>query len=159
MRDKLNALAVKGLTKPGIYSDGAGLNFQVRGPDARAWVFRYTLRGKAHWMGLGRYPEVGLADAREAAGAARKVLANGKDPLTERRAAEAARAAAEAAAVVRTFRDVAGHYIHAHEASWKNAKHRQQWRNTLDAYVFPKLGDKPIVDVSVGDVMDVLQPL
>jgi integrase len=161
MAGKLNAAGLRTLVKPGVYADGGGLYLQVRGANRRAWVFRYTLRGKARWMGLGALADVGLAEARGKAEAARVMLKAGTDPLAERRAEAGAAvvAEAEAAVVVRPFRDVAGAYLEAHAEGWKNAKHRQQWVNTLDAYVLPVIGDKPVAGVVVGDVMDCLQPI
>ncbi len=152
---KLTAIGVKNLTKPGVYGDGAGLASQVRSSSARSWVLRYMRDGKAHWLGLGGYPSLSLAEAREVGAAARRLITQGKDPIDHRRANRAARAA-EAR---RTFSEVATTYLAAHEVAWRNPKHRQQWRNTLIAYVFPSLGDTPVADITTADVVAVLQPI
>lgn len=68
---KLNAARVRTLTKPGAYGDGGGLYLQVRGPQHRSWLYRFKLHGKAHLMGLGAIADVSLAEARDAATAAR----------------------------------------------------------------------------------------
>ena len=161
----------KGLTaakvrtaNPGRYGDGAGLYLLVRGPKARFWLFRYAREGKMREMGLGAASgsaAVSLADARVKARRLHDVVREGRDPLADRDATKAAEAAAARQAQVRaiTFRDVAETYIAAHEASWRNAKHRQQWTNTLEAYAFPILGDDPVAEVDTGAVMRVLEPI
>ena len=85
----------------------------------------------------------------------------GIDPLEERKSAAAeALAVAQAARVAgTTFRDVADAYISANEESWRNPKHRQQWRNTLDAYVYPVIGELPVADVGTAHVLKILEPI
>jgi hypothetical protein len=154
---KLNTAKLRNLTKPGVYGDGAGLYLQVRDAGRRTWIYRYTLRGKAHWMGLGTVADVSLADAREAAQAARRQARGvGQDPIDSRRSE---RADAAARAGLNTFGEVADAYIAAHEASWRNAKHRQQWRNTLDTYAAPIIGRLPVSAVATDDVLRVLKPI
>jgi integrase len=152
---KLNAARMRTLTKPGTYGDGGGLYLQVRGPDKRSWLYRFKLHGKPHLMGLGTTDDVSLAEARDAAATARKAVRQGVNPIDQRRAARV-EAAAQASL---TFGQVAEAYIKAHERSWRNAKHRQQWRNTLNAYADPILGKLSVAEVRVGDVMRVLEPL
>ncbi len=152
---KLNAARMRTLMKPGTYGDGASLYLQVRGPAKRSWIYRFKLHGKSHLMGLGTVTDVSLAEVRDAAAAARKMVRQGINPIDERRSARA-EIAAQASL---TFAQVADAYIAAHEPSWRNAKHRQQWRNTLDTYAAPVLGKLPVAQVSVGAVMRVLEPL
>ena len=154
---KLNALKVKSLTKPGRYGDGKNLWLQVRGPEQRSWLFRFTIAGKQQEMGLGPADIVSLAEAREAALEARKLLHTGVNPLDRRQGKKAEQAAEKAAAV--TFRVVGGMYIAAHEATWRNAQHRYQWRQTLDSYVYPIMGDMPVASVKTGEVMRAIEPL
>jgi integrase len=104
-------------------------------------------------MGLGAYPDVSLADARRKAEEARRVLAGGVDPIA------AARAAAAAAGGIPSFREAAERYIAAHEDGWRNPKHRQQWKNTLTTYAYPRLGGMSVADIAVGDVLRVLEPI
>ncbi len=149
---------------PGRYGDGAGLVLFVKPNGQRFWTIRYMIAGRAREMGLGPASGVGavsLKEARERAEEQRRVLRVGRDPLIERDAAAvAARAAAQRAEARRkTVRDVAALYIQAHEASWRNAKHRQQWQSTLTTYVFPIMGDLPVADAESGHVMDVLEPI
>src|SRR5579863_7603499 len=146
---KLNTAKLRTLTRPGTYGDGAGLYLQVRGPENRSWLYRFKLHGKAHLMGLGTVDDVSLSEARDTAAAARKLVRQGVSPIDQRRAARDA-AATQAGL---TFAQVAAAYIAAHEASWRNPKHRQQWRNTLDTYAVPILGKLPVAQVDVGAVM------
>ena len=117
----LTVKAIEGFTKASIYGDGGGLYIQVKRSGRHSWVFRFKAGGKTRWMGLGSYPEVGLADARDAADKTRKPM-NGDgrriDPIEAKREAAAAkvRAEAKAAAVaLRTFRAAGLAYIAAHE--------------------------------------------
>lgn len=105
-------------------------------------------------MGLGSCAQTTLAEARDKAADARKQVKNGVDPL-EAKAAE--KTAAKARQL--TFRDVAKDYIDAHRPGWRNAKHAQQWENTLAAYAFPEIGDKAPRDVTTEDVLKVLKPI
>ncbi|HET7879562.1 MAG TPA: integrase family protein, partial [Acetobacteraceae bacterium] len=152
---KLNAARFRALTKPGTYGDGGGLYLQVRGPANRSWLYRFRLHGKAHLMGLGTATDVSLAEARDAAAEARKLVRQGVNPIDHRRAARAEMTAQAGL----TFTQVADAYIAAHEPSWRNAKHRQQWRNTLTTYADPVLGKLPVASVDVGGVMRVLEPM
>jgi len=153
---KLNAAKLRTLTKPGTYGDGAGLYLQVRRAERRSWLYRFKLHGKPHLMGLGTLADVSLAEARDAAAAARKLVRQGIDPISRRRAE---RADAAERTGLNTFAEVADAYIAAHEASWRNAKHRQQWRNTLDTYARPVLGNLGVAIVDTGAVMRVLEPI
>ena len=108
-------------------------------------------------MGLGAYPDYTLAEARERARQYRRQAQHGADPIAERRAQRAAARLERAKA--RTFRQCAGGYLKANESSWKNAKHRQQWRNTLATYVLPVLGDLPIQQVDEACIVKVLLPI
>lgn len=152
----LNAAKLRTLTRPGTYGDGGGLYLQIRGPENRSWLYRFKLHGRAHLMGLGAFVDVSLSEARDAAQAARKLVRQNVNPIELRRSAKA-----EAAARLgfNTFSEVANAYIAAHEASWRNAKHRQQWRNTLDTYAAPLIGRTPVAQVDTGAVMRVLEPI
>ena len=163
MAGKLTATAVKH-AKEGRHGDGAGLMLDVK-PGGRAyWVLRYMLAGKRRDMGLGAANGASattLAEARERAAVARRQAKSGVDPIQQREAGQkAATAVAQAEkARVRTFRDVAVLYVAAHEAAWRNAKHRAQWESTLAAYVHPQFGNVPIADVGKSHVTAALQPI
>ncbi|HEX5328326.1 MAG TPA: Arm DNA-binding domain-containing protein [Acetobacteraceae bacterium] len=89
---KLNSAKLRTLTKPGVYSDGGGLYLQVRNADHRTWVYRFTLHGRPRWMGLGAFSDVSLAEARESAAGARKLVRQGLDPIEARRSQQASNA-------------------------------------------------------------------
>ena len=110
---KLNAAKMRTLTKPGAHGDGAGLYLQVRGPHNRSWLYRFKLYGKGHLMGLGTDRDVSLAEARDAAAAARMMVRQGINPIDQRRTARAE----NAADVGLTLNEVADAYITAHEPS------------------------------------------
>jgi integrase len=152
---KLTALKIKTLTRPGRYGDGGGLWLQVRDAQRRSWLFRYSIAGTPRQMGLGPFPDVPLADAREAARQCRAATRQSKDPIEERRSAKAT---ARNTSRAMNFRQVADRYIAAHEAGWRNAKHRYQWRATLDL-ACEQIGRTPVAAIATGDVMRVLDPI
>jgi len=160
----VTAAQVERGSKPGRYGDGAGLYLLVRSREAKFWLFRYVRDGKMREMGVGPATgrtAVSLADARAKARELHDRVREGKDPLAEREA-EKAKAKAEAAkaqASAMTFGQVAAMFLAAHEAGWRNEKHRQQWRNTLRDYVLPTLGAEPVADIDTGAVMRLLEPL
>jgi integrase len=108
-------------------------------------------------MGLGGYPAVSLAKARDKAREARELIRQGVDPIERQRAAQSALRAAVASAL--TFEQTAKAYMATHEAGWKNAKHAQQWRNTLEQYAYPVMGQLLVRDVGKEHVLAVLQPI
>lgn len=156
---ELSALEVRRLTAPGRWSVGGvdGLALQVTGPGARSWVLRVTAAGKQREMGLGSFPSVTLADARERARTLRTQLASGQDPVAERQAARSAAAAEREAQ--QTFSALAEQYIAQHASGWKNAKHAAQWVATLETYAGPVLGKLLVRDISTAHVIKVLDPI
>lgn len=168
---ELGPLAVSRLTAPGLHAVGgvSGLYLQVlparqdsgdaakEVPGGRSWVLRATVAGKRRDMGLGGFPSVTLAGARERARSARDLIDQGKDPIETRKAAKLALRAEDAKAI--TFEDAAKAYMGAHESSWRNAKHREQWKNTLKGLAYPTLGKLGVRDIEVAHVLQVLEPL
>ncbi|MGA7325898.1 MAG: integrase arm-type DNA-binding domain-containing protein [Rhodomicrobium sp.] len=140
---------------PGRHGDGAGLYLYVDGKGARSWVFKFSFAGRRPEMGLGGFPDVSLADAREAAAAARKLVKAGANPIEVRREEKAAKLAPKN--VTPTFGACAEALIESRSIEWRNAKHRSQWRMTLTKYAAP-LWDKPVDGIGVEDVLDVLKP-
>lgn len=162
LHNALTSLAVKN-AKPGRHADGGGLHLLVKPTGARSWVYRFMLNGKSRDVGLGAAGQGGmsLANARDAAAALRLKVKAGIDPLEQRdREAAQALAAAQAAKVAgTTFKSVAMDYVAANEASWRNPKHRQQWRNTLETYVYPVVGHLPVSEVETEHVEEILKPI
>lgn len=154
---RLSALQVAKLTKPGLYGDGGGLTLQITATGAKSWLFRYMIAGKAHGMGLGPTHTVSLAEARQKALDARKLLIDGIDPLAAKKQNQIA--ATLAAAKTMTFDQCAEAYILAHKAGWKNAKHVDQWTNTLNTYASPVFGHLPVAEVDTGLVVKCLAPI
>lgn len=162
VNNALTPLTVKN-AKPGRHADGGGLHLLVKESGARSWVYRFMLNGKSRDVGLGTAGPGGisLADARAARDALRLKVKAGIDPLQERQQeAEEALAVAQAAKVAGiTFKAAAEAYIGTNEASWRNDKHRQQWRNTLATYVYPVIGELPVAEVGTAHVLQILEPI
>jgi integrase len=157
--NRLNARSVKTIEAAGLHADGGGLYLSVSG-GSRRWVFVYKRSGRRREMGLGSLRDVCLASARDAAEAARGLLASGVDPIDTRLAARSAETAAKsaAAAAAITFGTFSEDYIKSVEDGWRNAIHRQQWRNSLRDHA-ASLTDKPISAIDTDDVLSVLQPI
>lgn len=155
--NRLSDRAVRAKVTRGLYADGGGLYLQVSIGGSKSWIFRYKRDGKVRDMGFGGWPAVSLADARECAAEARGQLAKGTDPIAARLAA-AQKARLEAARAV-TFKACAEALIGSHEGTWRNPKHRQQWRNTLKTYAYPTIGNTPVADVDTAMVLQIIEPL
>jgi integrase len=159
---KLNKLTALRVTKakPGMHADGGGLYLRVGASGAagaKSWIFRYSVDGKERYLGLGSAASVKLAQARKLATDARALRAEGKDPIAHRRVER--REAALAKSKTITFAQAAKHYIAAHEHVWRNAKHRQQWSNTVKTYANPIIGALPVQDINLNLIVQVLQPI
>jgi hypothetical protein len=154
---KLSAATVKNVSKGGYYSDGGGLYLQVGRTGTKSWVFRYKVGTKLHEMGLGALHTVGLAEARTKARQCREHRLDGLDPLAVRKAARM-QAVLDAAKGM-TFQQCAEGCITAHRAGWRNAKHRDQWSNTLATYVNPVFGALPVETIDTALVMKAIEPI
>ncbi len=134
-----------------------GLVLNVTMYGSRSWLLRYQVGGRRRDLGLGSYPSVTLAQARDFAREARAKLARGIDPV-----ADAQRLRAQLAQdmqLAMTFAEAAIKYIDAHEKGWRNVKHVAQWRASLATYANPVLGKVPVGDVDVGMVLKVIEPM
>jgi integrase len=160
---RLTDVRVRSAKAPGLYADGGGLYFRIAPGGSRGWIFRFTLDGRARDMGLGSYPRISLEEARRKAQECRELVAEGIDPIDRRRDGRAARRAAKAqeqAAAARrpTFSACMRGYIQTHQAEWGSAKHARQWLTTMERYVLPRIGAKPVAEVDQADVLAVLEP-
>jgi integrase len=145
---RLSALDVKANSEPGRYADGDGLYLNVAAGKSKSWVFLWMKNGKRREMGLGSYPTISLVAARQRAEECRRQVAEGLDPIAERK---------RNAPV--TFAEAADQFIASMASSFRNEKHRDQWKMTLgDAYC-AELRKRPISDVSTEDVLQVLTPI
>ena len=145
-------MEVKRLTEPGLHAVGTvpGLRLNITNTGAKSWILRTMVGTKRSDIGLGSYPGVTVAAAWERARTALDSIRNGKNPIAERESKQAA--------ITWTFKTCALAYIQTHKPSWKNAKHGQQWENTLTTYVYPHFGDKHVKDVNTEDVTNAIRP-
>ena len=141
-----------------MYADGAGLYLQVTGEDAKSWILRYSLRGRAREMGLGSLRKVGLAEARRRVAEHHQLLDDHIDPIEHRAKQRAANALASATKTI-TFAEAAATYIASHRRGLKNPKHAAQWATTIRTYAEPLLGRLSVADVDTGLVLQVLEPI
>lgn len=170
--NRLMAVQVASLLKRGTvgrHPDGNRLYLVVTGAGRGWWMLRYmaatlSKAGKpmSREMGLGPADPEGvngytLAEARDRADDARKLLRDGTDPIAHRDEVAAAKRKAKEAA--RLFKDVAEAFIASKEAGWQNEKHAGQWRATLATYVYPSLGDMQVAAIAMEDVKGVLTPI
>lgn len=133
--------------KPGRHSDGGGLYLNVSPSVSKSWVFMWTRDGKRREMGLGSYPALSLSAARKTAADYRAVVADGRDPISERDKETEP-----------TFGECADMLIASMEKSWRNEKHRYQWRTTLTVYCALIRG-KRVSTIGTDDVLSVLTPI
>lgn len=146
----LTAVQVRQLKEPGRYADGNGLYLVVELTGAKRWLLRIIVQGRRRDIGLGGATLVSLAEARERALTYRKTAREGGDPLVDRRKAQE---------IIPTFAEAVERVYGEHKASWANAKHAQQWRNTLLHYACPLLGTRRLDHIDTPDVLRVLAPI
>ena len=157
--NKLNSYTIANAKKWGTCSDGLGLYLQVSKWGTKSWVFRYMRLGERHQIGLGALHTVSLSEARARAREHRQTILDGKDPLDLKRGAIAAEKIAKAKQ--KTFKECAGEYITAKvtDKAMRSDKHRKQWRESLEDYAFPIIGDLPVASIDTPLVLKVLQPI
>ncbi|MCB1789178.1 MAG: integrase arm-type DNA-binding domain-containing protein [Gammaproteobacteria bacterium] len=156
--EPLSPLVVSRLDKPGLYAVGgvAGLQLQVTTTGSRSWVLRVRVGSKRRDIGLGGYPTVSLAQARDKARAVRQQIEQGVDPVLERQAAKARLVAAQAAQL--SFDEAVKQFLQSkrQEIVPKAAQH---WKNTLATYASPVVGQMHVGDIGLGHVLAVLEPI
>ena len=145
---KLTAAGIRSLKTPGRHGDGDGLHLKISEAGARSWILRVVIAGKRRDIGLGRYPDVSLSQAREAAAKHRSLIAAGGDPLAEKRKA-----------AIPTFREAAERTFEANKPRWRNGKHTVSWWQSLERHAFPIIGDMPVDRIDEEDVLRVLTPI
>src|SRR6516225_8785940 len=147
MAGRLTARKVE-TAKAGKYSDSGNLYLIVSPTGGRKWVLRFTWRGKAREMGLGTPANVSLADARDKSAHARRMIAQGLDPIAERKRTGG----------IPTFGEMADQVRESLSAGFRNDKHKQQWKTSLATYAAP-LRDRPVDSIGTDDVLTVLKPI
>lgn len=149
---ELGPLEVKRLSRPGVHAVGgvAGLALQVTSTGARSWVFRYRHNGRRREAGLGPYPDVLLAKAREYAREARDILRQGNDPVEERHAARRR---------LLSFQQAVERYAEEKTVEFRSEVHRKQWRASLERHAIPVIGNNAVADITLQDILLVLRPI
>lgn len=147
----LGALAVKNLSGNGLHAVGgvSGLYLSINENGAKSWILRTKVGTKRSDIGLGSYPAVPLSMAHQKATEAKESIKKGVDPIAERKLRKST--------VEWTFQRCSEEYIGLHRSSWTNPKSEQQWTNSLTTYAFPKLGAKHVRDITIGDVLAVIE--
>ncbi|WP_316862471.1 integrase arm-type DNA-binding domain-containing protein [uncultured Cohaesibacter sp.] len=148
---KLSAVFVRSVKEPGKYHDksGTGLFLRDDKSGAKFWIQRITIHGKRRELGLGSFPIVTLAEARDKAFENKRSVYNGGDPLTDKQAKKG----------TITFSDAVDKYLAAKEKEFRNDKHKKQWRSTLESYAVPVLGKMDVKSIRLPDVLRVLEPI
>lgn len=146
-QQRLTAVHVRSIKKPGRYADGNGLYLFVDKNGAKRWIWRGVVRGKRCDLGVGPVALVSLADARAEAVKLKTLAWKGGDPLAERRREKRP---------MLTFREAAKQVHAAHAATFKNEKHKAQWLASLEADVFPVFGDRLVDAIDSADVLKAL---
>ena len=144
----LSATRVRALREPGRHSDGGGLHLYISKTGSKSWVLRITVDGRRRDIGLGAFPSVSLAQAREKTTGIRATVAEGRDPLAEKHMP-----------AMPTLREAA-HAVHeANRPRWRNAHHIASWMQTLERHAMPTLGSTPLDRIDRGHVLRVLTPI
>lgn len=155
---ELSPIELKRLA-PGVHAVGgvAGLYLQVAEGAGRSWLLRTMVGAKRREIGLGAYPEIGLALARQKAAEVKDMIRSGVDPVEQRRAARADLAAAQKRGLF--FSKAVDMFDPVKAAELAGGKYRDQWRNSLDSYAIPILGKMPVQDIQLQDILLVLEPI
>jgi integrase len=150
----LNARKVETLTEVGRHADGRNLYLLISPNGGKRWTFYYRFGGKRREMGLGSAAkgQVSLAEARERAAEARRVLLAGIDPLSHRQSQ------LTETRKVPTFGEWADDYLDSHRTKFRNPKHLAQWEMTLRVYCEP-IRSIPVDAIDTEAVLSVLQPI
>ena len=145
---RLTATGIRALKTPGLHGDGGGRYLKVSQAGGRSWIQRITVAGRRRDLGLRRFPDVGLAQAREAAAHNRTLIAAGTDPLAGKRRA-----------AIPTFREAAEQTFKANTPRWRNGKHTATQWQSLERHAFPILGEMPVDQIGREDVLRALTPI
>ena len=145
---KLTVAKIRALDTPGLYGDGGTLFLKVAPGGSKAWVQRLTIHGRRRDLGLGGFPLVTLAEAREAAFENRRLAHRGGDPLAAKRRAK-----------IPTFQQAAESTFAANRKGWRSAQHAARWMQSLERYAFPVLGGLPVDRIEREDVLRILTPI
>ncbi|WP_429884633.1 tyrosine-type recombinase/integrase [Geoalkalibacter halelectricus] len=156
---ELSAVEIRRITKPGLHAVGgvAGLLLQVSGTNGRSWILRTMVGAKRRDIGLGGFPDVPLAVAREKAREVKDQILVGQDPIAVKKAARRAILAEQAKTM--TFGEAARQCHSVRSQEFTNEKHKRQWLSSLENYAFPMLEDIAVADVDLPHILKILEPI
>ena len=146
--ERLTVATVRSLSVPGRYAAGPTLYLRIAPGGTKSWVQRLTIDGRRHDIGLGGWPLVTLAEAREQAFDNRRLVRHGGNPLGDKRKAKTP-----------TFREASGRALEANRGRWRNRKTVDNWRATMERYAYPVFGDRRVDQIGREDVLRVLTPI
>jgi integrase len=154
-----SARSVETVTEIGYHRCDRGLYLQVARSGTKSWLFRYKspVTAKQREMGLGSLNLISLAVARDLAVECRRQVLSGLDPIEERGRVKRIRQLEQARSI--TFKEAADQCIASKKPEWKNAKHAQQWSNSLTTYAFPIFGNLCISDLNTDLVLKAIEPI
>ncbi|WP_244480643.1 tyrosine-type recombinase/integrase [Methylobacterium sp. Leaf399] len=150
--NKLTALGLSKKKEPGRYGDGAGLYLVIDPNGSRRWIMIFRHGGKQREMGLGSANVISLADARRKRDETHRLIAEGRDPIAEKRKPDPATVKAM------TFGAFADQLLPEIVKGFENPKHAAQWTSSLKTYA-EALRPKPVADITTDDVLSVLTPI
>lgn len=155
---EFSALEVKRAMRPGLHAVGGvpGLCLQIAPSGAKSWILRVLVNGRRREIGVGGYPDVMLAEARERARSIRTQIRDGVDPVADRRARRAAQRAKVNAV---TFEQAARKWHQRKQSEYRNPKHAAQVLSTIETYAVSVIGNMPIEQIGLKEVLAVLQPI
>ena len=145
---KLTVIKVKSITSPGRYGDGEGLYLNIASSGSKSWVQRITINDRRHDIGLGGYPTVPLAQSRRRAAENCTAVADGRDPIADKRRA-----------AIPTFFEAATEFHTINLSRWRNAHHAKTWMGMFERHVLPHIGNMPVDQIGREDVLALLKPL
>ena len=148
---RLSAVKVAKLKEPGLYEDGAGLRLVITDKGVKRWTLRLTIIGRRVERGLGIWPDVSLEYARRRAFEMRSAAKEGKDLHVALRLERSRRSV--------TFEDAFNTFFEIRRQKLSNGKHVMQWQTTMRTFVFPRIGKRPVADITAAEVLEVLQPI
>ena len=144
----LRADFVRSVTKPGKYHDAHGLILRVTPGGSKQWIWRGTVRGRRRDLGLGSVTYMSLHEARDRAFEYRKFAREGGDPSAHRSNPS-----------IPTLAEACQMVIDRRRPTWRSPRSAAQWEASLRDYALPSIGDKPVTEITSGDIRRVLDPI
>ncbi len=164
LADEMGPLDVKRIAHPGgrnpvavAVGGVAGLHLQVTPGGAKSWLLRIVIGGKRRWIGLGAYPEVALAAAKDRARETKDAVRRGVDPVEERKALKAALRATQKRGLL--FKEAFEDFATEKVTEFASERYRKHWRSTIEMYALPELGEMLVSDIERQDILRALQPI